>query len=290
MGTVEDGGTMDDAIDGTVDDVSDAAETGMPAPARPKTGRSVTSRALTILEAFDHRHRSLTLSEIARRAHLPLATAHRLVAELVLWQALERSPDGAYRIGARLWGLGALSDVEAGLHEAAAPVMADLFAATGENVHLAVRDGVEALYISKISGRRSVPIVSGTGARLPLHATAVGKVLLTWCDDQAVAATAMRSLTRVTPYTIVSPARLRRDLDAVRDRGWALTVEEMTLGSWSIAAPVRQGDEVVAAIGIVGRSNRRDLRRFVPALLEAVRDAQVRLARSTASPTLLAAR
>lgn len=256
-----------------VDD--DDGETTATAAAKP-AGRSVTSRALTILEVFDRRHRRLTLSEIARGAALPLATAHRLVAELVLWRALERLPDGTYQIGARVWGLGTLSPVEGCLREAASVVMADLFAATGENVHLAVREGAHALYVDKIHGRRSFPIVSGTGTTLPLHATGVGKVLLAWAPAD-VAADVMRQLTRVTPYTITEPARLHRDLDGVRGRGWALTVEEMTLGTWSIAAPVRLHGDVVAALGIVGSSSRRDVRRFVPTVLEAVRDTDARL-------------
>src|SRR5262245_35199622 len=66
-------------------------------------GKSVTLRALSILEAFDWAHRRLTLTDIARRSNLPLATAHRHIQELLDWRALERMPDGTYQIGARLW-------------------------------------------------------------------------------------------------------------------------------------------------------------------------------------------
>lgn len=249
--------------------------------------RSVTSRALTVLEAFDHRHRHLTLSEIARRSHLPLATAHRLVADLVRWDALERMPDGTYQIGTRLWGVGTLSPVESSLREAAGQSMADLFAATGENVHLAVRDGLHALYVDKIRGRRSVPIVSHSGARLPLHATGVGKVLLAWGPPELLDQVSGR-LSRVTPYTITDQVRLRRDLALVRSQGWASTVQEMTLGSWSVAAPVFAGTgagaEAVAAMGIVAHSSRRDLRRFIPTLLAAAAETSRELS-SGPSPT-----
>lgn len=139
-------------------------------------GRSVTLRALSILDAFDVTHRRLNLTEIARRSELPLATAHRHVRELVDWQALERREDGTYQIGSRLWHLGLLSPMHAELRELALPHLQDLYAATGATVHLAVREGAEALYVERLGGVRSVPVVSRPGGTLPLHATAVGKV------------------------------------------------------------------------------------------------------------------
>jgi hypothetical protein len=72
-------------------------------------GASVTSRALALLGAFDGGHRSLTLSQLSERAGLPLATAHRLAAELVAWGALERLPSGEYVVGRRMWDLGLLA-------------------------------------------------------------------------------------------------------------------------------------------------------------------------------------
>ena len=83
---------------------------------------SVTSRALDLLGAFDPEHRSLTLSELARRSGTPLATAHRLVGELHKWGALARVPSGEYVIGRRLWDLGLLAPVQAGLRQAASPI------------------------------------------------------------------------------------------------------------------------------------------------------------------------
>src|SRR6185312_3175314 len=62
-------------------------------------GRPVTARALDLLGAFDTRHRRLTLTQLAGRADLPMATAHRLVAELAAWGALARRADGCYEVG-----------------------------------------------------------------------------------------------------------------------------------------------------------------------------------------------
>jgi DNA-binding IclR family transcriptional regulator len=229
-------------------------------------GATVTSRALALLGAFDATHRSLTLSELARRADLPLTTAYRLVGELVSWGALVRRPSGKYVVGRRLWDLGLLAPVESGLRQAAAPFLQDIFGATLATVHLAVRDGVTALYLDRVSGHASVPVVSQIGARLPLHATGVGKVLLAYAPDE-IQRDVFASLTRVTPYTVVQPGRLRADIPRVHRDGFAQTVDEMSLGASSVAVPVRGQDKtVIAALGIVVPRFKRDQLRLVAAL------------------------
>ncbi|MGY1650643.1 IclR family transcriptional regulator [Geodermatophilus sp. SYSU D01119] len=237
-------------------------------------GRSVTSRALAILDAFDASAPRLSLSEIAERSGTPLTTAHRLLAELTGWGALARRADGRYEIGRKLWDLGLLAPVQLELRQVAAPFLLDVHTATRDTVHLAVRDGTCALYVERISGRESVPVVSQVGSRLPLHATGVGKVLLASAPDEVVDE-ALAAPSRATRHTVVDPARLRRELTEVRRRGWARTAEEMSLGTLSVAVPVRVeragGTVVAAALGIVVPSHRRDLPRLVPVLEVAAR-------------------
>jgi DNA-binding IclR family transcriptional regulator len=221
-------------------------------------GRSVTLRALSVLDAFDPAHRRLNLSEIARRSALPIATAHRHVRELVDWRALERRADGTYEIGTRLWHLGFLSPMHTELRELALPYLQDLCAATGDTVHLAVRDGTEALYVERLSGVRSVRVVSRPGGTLPLHATAVGKVLLAWAPP-AVRQAVLDRPERLTPYTVVDPARLFAQLTEIRRTGAAWTREELVFGASSIAMGVRGTGGVVAAVGLVLPSTRTNI-------------------------------
>ena len=232
---------------------------------------SVTSRALDLLGSFDPEHRSLRLSELARRAGMPLPTAHRLIDELRRWGALDRLPTGEYVIGRRLWDLGLLAPVQSGLRQAASPFLHDLYGATLATVHLAVRDRAEVLYVDRLAGHVSVPVVSKIGSRLPMHATGVGKVLLAFAPDD-VLATVLGSLTRITAYTITQPALLLDQLRRVRADGYATTGDEMSLGASSVAVPVRgPGDEVVAALGIVVPDLRRERPRLVSALQVAAR-------------------
>src|SRR4051812_1440224 len=246
-------------------------------------GRSVTSRALAILDAFDSTTPRLSLSEIAERSGTPLTTAHRLLGELADWGALIRRPDGRYEIGRKLWDLGLLAPVQMELRQVAAPFLQDLHTTIRDTVHLAVRDGLSALYVERISGRESVPVVSQVGSRLPLHATGVGKVLLSAAPPE-VEQEVLRSLTRVTRHTVVDPGRLRRELTEVRRRKYARTSEEMSPGAASLAVPVQverpRGPIVVAALGIVVPPQRRDLPRLVPVLEVAARGIGRELART----------
>ncbi len=231
-----------------------------------RPGATVASRVLALLGAFDTDHRALTLTELARRADLPMATAYRLVGELVEWGALVRRASGEYVVGRRIWDLGLLAPVQSGLRQIASPFLHDLYGAMLATVHLAVRDGTSVLYIDRLSGHVSVPVVSQVGSRLPLHATGVGKVLLAHAPEE-VRAWVFTNLTRVTPYTITQPGRLRADLRRVHREGYAQTSEEMSLGACSVAVPIRAPDgPVVAALGLVVPSVGRDRPRLVAAL------------------------
>ncbi|MYW70064.1 helix-turn-helix domain-containing protein [Streptomyces sp. SID8379] len=214
--------------------------------------RSAPDRLLDVLGAFDQGHPALSLTELARRADLPLATAHRLVGALAGWGALERDEDGRYHVGLRLWELAALAPRGLGLRQAALPFLEDLYEATHENVHLAVRDGREVVYIERLSGRSAVGVHSRVGARWPLHATGVGLVLLAHGGRELQDGYAAEDLAAFTPYTVTEPLRLRRMLAEVRRSGIAVSDRQITDDALSVAAPVRgpRGD-VVAAVSVV---------------------------------------
>lgn len=219
---------------------------------------------MAILGAFDEHHTRLSLSDLARRANLALPTVHRLVGELVRHGALARAGSD-YVVGRRLWDIGLLAPVQSTLREAASPFLHDIYAATLATVHMAVRDGDEVLYLERLAGRASVPVVSSVGSTLPMYPTGVGKVLLAHAPE-AVRRRVLGSLTRITPYTIVQPGRLNEQLERIRRDGYATTVEEMSLGACSVAVPVRQHGDVVAAIGVVVPTLKRHHGRLVAAL------------------------
>ena len=244
----------------------------------------MTSRALAILDAFDGA--SPAAVPVRDRRALRDAADHGAPAARPSWPTGARSSggsDGRYEIGRKLWDLGLLAPVQLELRQVAAPFLMDVHTAIRDTVHLAVREGLSALYVERISGRESVPVVSQVGSRLPLHATGVGKVLLAAAPADVVEQ-ALRSLTRVTRHTLVDPGRMRRELAEVRRRRYARTSEEMSPGAASLAVPVqverRSGPVVVAALGIVVPPHRRDLPRLVPVLEVAARGIGRELART----------
>ncbi|MET8053003.1 MULTISPECIES: IclR family transcriptional regulator [unclassified Streptosporangium] len=241
---------------------------------------TVTGKVMAILGAFLPGDVRLTLTEICRRAELPPATGHRLVGELVAGGFVERLPDGSYRVGMLLWQIGAQAAEPRELRELALPYMEDLYAATRENVQLAVLRGDRALYVERLRGPTSVPIVSRVAGGLPLHATGVGKVLLAFADPETVERVLAGELTPHAPNTVVDPTRLRTELEEVRRTGIACTQEEMSVGTCSVAVPVRgAGGRVVAALSLVAWRHNADPRR----LASAVRTAAGALSRDLAA-------
>jgi DNA-binding IclR family transcriptional regulator len=229
---------------------------------------SVTSRVLRVFGAFSAEHPDLSLSEIGRRADLPLSTAHRLVAELLAWGALERDGAGRYRIGLRLWEVAALAPRGLGLREIAMPFLEDLYEATHENVQLAVLDGTDVVYVERISGRAAVSVRIRVGGRWPAHTTGVGLVLLAHAPAEVQERYLAGPLARFTGKTLTDPVRLRREFAEVRRRGYAVSDGQVTLDALSVAAPVRgAADDVVAAVSIVIRVGAIDSVTLAPAVM-----------------------
>lgn len=215
-------------------------------------GRTVVMKAAMILDSFAGNRLAMSLSELARATGLPSSTVHRLANELVAWGGLERTESGGYAVGIRLWEIAARSRRSYGLRETARPFLQRLFDLTRQHVQIAVMDGTDALLIEKISAAQAVDTIGRVGGRLPLHASAVGKVLLAWSPAALQSQVLARPLVAYTPMTIISAAALRRELTATRQRGFALALEEMSIGAVSCAAPVIGPDQnVVAAISVV---------------------------------------
>ncbi|GGH48349.1 IclR family transcriptional regulator [Microbacterium album] len=215
-------------------------------------GRSVSSRVFDLLFAFGPDHSALTLAELERRTGLSHATARRLLGELVGAGLLERGADGRFTIGLRLWRLGTLAPHTESLRTLAQPFMEDLYAALKQHVQLAVLRNDEAVIIDRRSAPSAVRVVSGVGGRLPLHSSAVGKVLLSHADAARIDAVLARPLRAYTPDTITDPERIRAELAACRQTGIAKVRGELTPGVDSVATRILDSSgRVVAALSVL---------------------------------------
>ncbi|MBF4161326.1 IclR family transcriptional regulator [Nocardioides acrostichi] len=213
--------------------------------------RSLSTRTMDVLGAFGAGHTALTLSELARAADLSLTTTHRIARDLAAWGALERSTGGRWRVGLRLWEVAAHAPRALPLREAALPAMEDLYEATHENVQLAVREGLEVVWLERLTGRGSVRVLTRVGGRFALHATGVGLVLLAHAPASVQDQVFDAPLRRWTAQTITDPVRLRAQLAEIRRTGIAVSEGQVTDDAVSVAAPVRDGEQVVAAVSVV---------------------------------------
>jgi DNA-binding IclR family transcriptional regulator len=257
-----------------------SAESSAQAP-RP----NAAGRLLAVLDAFGPRSRALSLSEISRRSGLSLSTTHRLVHELLSWGALERDQNGCYSIGLRLLELAALAPRGLDLREAAFPVLDDLHHRTRGNVHLAVRDGLEVVYVEVIRACATHPTSGKTGDRWPWHATGTGLVLLAFADRETQEQALGRPLKRFTPLTITDPAELRRMLAQVRQSGFAVAEGSITLQDLVVGVPVHDPfGGMTAAISVVVEAARARPQALASLLAEASGEITRRLAAPPEQP------
>jgi DNA-binding IclR family transcriptional regulator len=237
-------------------------------PPTSEPGRSVSSRLLQVLFAFRPGHTRLTLAALARRTGLPQATVRRLAIELVTAGALDRAPGGVLTVGTRLWQLGTLAPLTEPLRTVALPFMEDLYTALHQHVQLAILDGHEAVIVERMSTPAAVGLVSGVGGGLPLHCSAVGKVLLAHSEARLFDALVEHGLDRYTPQTITDPAQLRAELADCRRTGTAIVREEMTPDADSVATRIIDAEgRVVAALSVVVRSGSVSLTAAVPSVV-----------------------
>jgi len=241
---------------------------------------SVLERAVSVLSAFDAEHPEMGISELARRTGLAKSTVHRLVGDLVRLGLLEQSANGV-RLGIRLFEFGQLAPRHRTLKEAALPFMEDLREATQSNVHLAVLEGIEVVYLEILRVRDSQPLPSRVGGRMPAHATGVGKAIMAFSPPEVVKARVDAGLERRTAYTVIMPGALHRELLTIHETGVSFDRQESAMGVVCAAAPVFGPDGAVqAALSVTGRAERLDVERMAPA----VRTAALALSRVLGAP------
>lgn len=239
----------------------------------------VLRRGLDVLDCFSQRRGDQTISSICRDTGLPPSTAHRILADLVEWGAVERVGHGRYRLGLKMWHLGSAVPQARRLRDVALPFLEDLYEATHEVVHLGIREGRRLLYLEKLSGRTSVRATSTVGRHLPLHATGPGKVLLAFAEPGLLDELIEDGLERRTQFTITDPEPLRRALAEIRRTGVAISCGEASVGTASVAAPIFGSDgNVLASVSVVVSQERLN----TPVLIPPVRAVARAISRHTA--------
>ncbi|WP_141503173.1 IclR family transcriptional regulator [Paenibacillus luteus] len=209
-------------------------------------------RALTILDLFDEHNRVLKITEISTRVGLHKSTVHSLLKTLQLHRYIEQDENGLYRLGMRLLEKGQLLLQSFDIREIARGPMDALSGKTGQTVHLVIRDGAEGVYIDKVEGSKAAIRYSRIGRRVPLHSSAVGKVLAAYMPEAELERLLEGYDYSIhTPQTISNQSAFQGELISVRNAGVAYDREENEAGVRCAAAPVYDHNgHMLAAISI----------------------------------------
>jgi len=215
----------------------------------------VLDRTFQIFDILAEGNGAHGVTEIAEQLKLHKSTAHRLIMVLESSRYVERdSATGKYRLGSRILelGLSALSKLD--VYEIARPYLRALVTETGETAHIGVlRDG-EVVSIVNVESTQAIRTPSTVGTRHPAHCSSLGKVILAFSAEGEVDRfLAGRTLEGFTRNTLTSPIVFRREIEKVRESGYALDDEEREDGLRCIGAPVRSSSgEVIASVSIAG--------------------------------------
>jgi IclR family acetate operon transcriptional repressor len=238
---------------------------------------------LSLLEALGDSRGEVGIAELSRRVGLHVSTAHRILATLVArGYARQIQETGRYALGPQALHLAESYLGQVDLRRLARSVLERLSHETGETANLVILDRREALYLDKAESPQSLRIFSRIGHRAPLHCTAVGKVLLAYRSEPQVNALLGKGpLERLTRHTFTSVKQVKRELDKVREQGFALDREECEEGACCIAVPIANArGDVEAALGISAPATRLTPRRvdeLVPIMLRTGRELSVQL-------------
>jgi DNA-binding IclR family transcriptional regulator len=201
----------------------------------------------------------LGVTELSLQFGWGKGSVHRILQALVETGYAEQVPETEkYRMTSKLFRVGSAVIHRKGLTQASLPVMEDLFDKTGETINLAILEAGDVVYVQKVETAELIGEKIRVGSRFPAHCTALGKVLLAQLPEQALdELLSGTKLVQRTPHTISQEQMLREELSSIRQRGYSVDREELSLSLRCVAAPVRDGTgKAVAAISVSGPATR----------------------------------
>jgi len=238
-------------------------------------------RALAILEAVASRADGLTNAEISSKLNIPKSSASYILRTLESNGYLRRDEETAhYRAGVKVLSLSrsALSGLD--VRDVAIPFMRDIVENTRLTCHLAILDGSSAVYVEKVEAPGFLKVDTWVGRRMLVHTTSVGKALAAYLPHgrvQKILETA--GMEKRTPHSITTPAKYFKELERVRELGYALDNEENSVGARCFAAPIfNQSDEIEASLGLSGTVQQVNSE-TLPQLSEQLKEATRRISR-----------
>ena len=220
-----------------------------------ETGVQTLDRTLDIIELLAVEPEGIGVSEIGLRLGLHKSTVHRLLNALAVRGYIEKEAKfGMYKLGLKFIEISShfLNKLE--LKTEALSYLRKLSETVGQTVHLAILSGSEAIYIEKIDSLSSIRMYSQIGRRIPVHCSAIGKVLLSGLkNDELKKITDEIEYKGFTPFTIKTSEDLINEVKKVKKAGYATDNEEHEEGIRCIAAPIYDyTGRVIASVSTSG--------------------------------------
>ena len=229
-------------------------------------------RAVSILEQFDLERPELSLTEISAGIGLSKSTTHRLLATLEATEMVEFDKRTAhYRLGLKAYRLGSVVAKSMELVKQGDPLLAAVAEETSETAFLVVPDASEALCVRRFDGSHQIRVLYlEPGKRCPFNCGAAQRVLLAHLPDDRWENVVREHVQRMTQYSLVSWDELDRDRREIRELGYSVSWEDVTLHACALGAPVRDASgAVMAAASISGIVQRFSAERL-PGLIRSV--------------------
>lgn len=224
-------------------------------------GTQTVERAMSLLACFTEESGALRVSELCTMTGLGQSTVSRMMSSLDRMRfVVQDGRTGLYRLGPAAVSLGTIALNGSPVFKAARQIAQNLAHAVGLGANVAELDGSSLYYLCNFEGERAPKTFSMAGRSGPLHATGLGKALLSGMTPDGVDEYFATPRQRFTPHTIVDRDAMVIALDEVRSRGYATEIEELAFGRACIAAPIRnRAGETVAALSVSGPLSVLDL-------------------------------
>ncbi len=277
------------AIAETAGTTKGASETSRPKP-KPGSNRvgafaenspkdyniAAVDRSLDLLEALA-RLGPASLAALAEATGCTRTAGFRLLRTLQgRGFAIQDEARGLWRLGARWSVLGRAASEQGALAATAMPFLSALGKATGENVYLRIREGMESETVAIYQTDPAIRMYSEVGKRGPLHAGS-SRILLAFAPEAVQTQLLAQRLNRFTPATRIDPTWIAADLQRIRTRGYLITADEVVAGAVGIAAPVRDAVGSIIAVLHISAPSMRMRPPRPRALLPQVIDAAAKL-------------
>lgn len=226
---------------------------------KPNYPIKVLNKVFSVLEIMQKNNLPMSMTEISEELDFYPSTIHRILDTLKYGGYVEQDPlTQKYQLGLKLLELGMTKLNQIDLIQEAKPFLMNLAKKCDETVHLAILDDIHVLYLAKEESTQNIRMISYVGKRAPIYCTALGKVLLAFLSPEKRCHLLNKiELSRLTDNTITNKDELLKELDNIKELGFALDREENEKYVHCIAAPIKNYQKkVIAAVSISGPSYR----------------------------------